>query len=38
MNGLSVPWLDVYVGRDDYWDKDLNRVVLVGPILADRVS
>ena len=29
--------VDVDVGRDDYWDKDLNRVVLVGPILADRV-
>jgi hypothetical protein len=25
------------VGRDDYWDEDLNRVVLVGPILAERV-
>ena len=37
VNGLPVPVVDVDVGRDDYWDKHLNRVVLVGPILADRV-
>ena len=37
VNGLPVPVVDVDVGRDDYWDEDLNRVVLVGPILADRV-
>ena len=37
MNGLPVPVVSVDVGRDDYWDEDLNRVVLVGPILADRV-
>jgi hypothetical protein len=35
VNGLLVPVVDV--GRDDYWDEDLNRVVLVDPILADRV-
>jgi hypothetical protein len=29
--------VDVDVGRDDYWDEDLNRVVLFGPISADRV-
>jgi hypothetical protein len=37
VNGLPVPVVDVDLGRDDYWDDDLNRVVLVGPILADRV-
>ena len=37
VNGLPVPVVNVDVGRDDNWDKDLNRVVLVGPILADRV-
>jgi hypothetical protein len=39
VNGLPVPVVDVDVdvGKDDYWDEDLNRVVLVGPILADRV-
>ena len=37
VNGLPVPVVDVDVGQDDYWDKDLKRVVLVGPILADRV-
>jgi hypothetical protein len=37
VNGLPVLVVDVDVGRDDYWDKDLNQVVLVGPILADRV-
>ena len=37
VNGLPVPVVDVNVGRDDSWDEDLNRVVLVGPILADRV-
>ena len=35
VNGLLVPVVDVDVGRDDYWDKHLNQVVLVGPILAD---
>jgi hypothetical protein len=35
VNGLLVPVVDVDVGRDDYWDKHLNGVVLVGPILAD---
>ena len=29
--------VDVDVGQDDYWDEDLNRVVLFGPISADRV-
>ena len=37
VNGLPVPVVNVDVGRDDYWDEDLNRVVLVGPILADRM-
>jgi hypothetical protein len=37
VNALPVPVVDVDVGRDDYWDEDLNRVVLVGPILADRM-
>ena len=37
MNGLPVPVVDVDVRLDDYWDEDLNWVVLVGPILADRV-
>jgi hypothetical protein len=32
VKGLPVPMVDV--GQDDYWDKDLNPVVLVGPILA----
>jgi hypothetical protein len=35
VNGLLVPVVDVDVGRDDYWDKHLNQVVLVCPILAD---
>jgi hypothetical protein len=34
---LPVPVVDVDVGWDDYWDEDLNWVVLVGPVLADRV-
>ena len=29
VNGLLVPMVDVDVGRDDYWDKHLNQVVLV---------
>ena len=35
VNALLVPVVDVDVGRDDYWDKHLNPMVLVGPILAD---
>ena len=37
VNGLLVPVVDVDVdvGRDDSWDKHLNQVVLVCPILAD---